>query len=275
MRHSVTPTPSLDAGHIRQHNRLYWALADTLVVARRHLLHIPQQHEQLLSATVQPVIFVLLFRFVLGGAIQTPGMSYINFLMAGIFVQSVVMEGMTGGIGLAHDLKRGIIDRFRTLPMAPSAVLAGPIAADLLRNLFVIGVMLTLGIAVGFRPSASLPAWLAAIGLLMTLSFAVSWIGSVVALLVRDPEAVQVMTFVVMMPLAFGSSAFVPVETMPGWLQPIIRHQPVTVIVDAVRGLLLNQPTDNAPWQALAWCLGIVAVCIPLSVSLYRRLGYA
>lgn len=268
---SISSGPA--AALARHLGRLYWALADTLVVTRRHLLHIPQEHEQLLSATFQPIIFVLLFRFVFGGAIQVPGTSYINFLMAGIFVQSVVMEGMTGGVGLATDLKRGIIDRFRTLPMAPSAVLAGPIAADMLRNLFIIGLMLALGVAVGFRPEASPLAWLGALGLLMATSFAVSWIGSVVALLVRDPEAVQVTTFVVMMPLAFGSSAFVPVETMPGWLQPIVAHQPVTVIVNAVRGLLLGLPSGGAPWHALAWCAGIVAVCVPLSITLYRRLG--
>ncbi|ACZ39113.1 ABC transporter permease [Sphaerobacter thermophilus] len=268
-----TSAITLDA--VPVYRRLYWALVDALVVTRRHLLHIPQQHEQWISATVQPIIFVLLFRYVFGGAIQTPEASYINFLMAGIFVQSVVMEGMTGGIGLAHDLKRGIIDRFRTLPMAPSAVLTGPIVADTLRNLFVIGVMLVLGLAVGFRPQASALAWCGAIGLLVATSFAVSWVGSVVALLVRDPEAVQVMSFVVMMPLAFASSAFVPVETMPGWLQPIVRHQPVTVIVDTVRGLLLGQSTGAAPWQALAWCAAIVAVCAPLSVVLYRRLSRA
>lgn len=255
--------------------RLYWALADTLVIARRHILHIPHEPEQLISATIQPIMFVLLFRFVFGGAIQTPGLFYINFLMAGIFVQSVVMEGMTGGVTLAYDLKRGIIDRFRTLPMAPSAVLAGPIVADLLRNLFVIGVMIAVGVAVGFRPAASAAGWVTAIAVLLAASAAVSWIGTVIALVVRDPVAVQTAAFVVLMPLSFASSAFVPVATMPSWLQPFAAHQPVSVLVNAVRALLLAQPTGSFVWQSLAWCAAIVALCVPLSVSLFRRLGDA
>lgn len=252
-------------------DKLYWAVADTIVVARRHILHIPQTPEQLVSATVQPVIFVLLFRYIFGGAIDIPGMSYVNYLMAGVFVQSIVMEGTTGGIGLAYDFQKGIIDRFRSLPMAPSAVLVGPIIADLLRNIFVIGVMVTVGLAVGFRPEASAAGWLLAIALLLATSVAISWVGTLIALLVRDPEAVQTISFIAIMPLAFGSGAFVPVDTMPGWLQPIVEYQPVTVIAGAVRNLLLDQPAGNQLPGAFAWCAAITLVALPLSIRLFRR----
>ena len=255
----------------RTHSRLYWLIADTWVVTRRHLLHIPQQPEQLFSATIQPIMFILLFVYCLGGAIDVPGMSYVNFLMAGIFVQSIVMEGMTGASGLAMDLKRGIIDRFRTLPMSPAAALTGPILSDVVRNLFAVVVMVTVGLLVGFRPDANPLEWLGAVGMLLLAGFTISWIGTVVALIVRDPEAVQIMAFVVLLPLSFASSAFVPVDTMPGWLQPIVRHQPVTVIVTTVRGLLINQPIGTAAWQAIGWCALITAVCLPLSIVLYRR----
>jgi ABC-2 type transport system permease protein/oleandomycin transport system permease protein len=254
-------------------SRLYWAVVDTLVMARRHLLHIPQVPEQLISATFQPVIFVLLFRYVFGGAIDVPGTSYVNFLMAGIFVQSIVFEGMNSGIGLAHDLKRGIMDRFRTLPMAPSATIAGPIVADMLRNLFIVGVMLAVGFAVGFRPEADALAWLAVVGLLLAVSVAISWISAIIALLVRDPEAVQTAAFMFVMPLTFASSAFVPVESMPGWLQTFTAHQPISLAVNAVRNLLLGQPAGDGVWQTLLWCGAIVAVCVPASVGLYRRMA--
>jgi len=260
---ATSPAPS--------HSRLYWAIADTLVVARRHILHIPQTPEQLFSATLQPIMFILLFVYCLGGAINVPGISYVDFLMAGIFVQTIVMEGMIGAMGLATDLKRGIVDRFRTLPMSPVAVLAGPILADIVRNLIAIVVMVAMGLLVGFRPTAGPVEWLGAVGLLLLAGVTVSWIGTVVALIIRDPEAVQMMAFVVLLPLSFASSAFVPIESMPSWLQPVVRHQPVSVIVTTVRGLLIDQPIGSAGWQALAWSAAIIAVCLPVSVMLYRR----
>jgi ABC-2 type transport system permease protein/oleandomycin transport system permease protein len=258
-----------------RHGRLYWAIADTLTMSRRHLLHIPQQPEQWISATIQPIMFVLLFRYVFGGAIQIPGVSYVNYMMAGIFVQTIVIEGMTGGIGLALDLKQGVMDRFRALPMSPVAVLLGPILSDLVRNVFIIGVMVSIGLAVGFRPDADPLALLGALGVLLAASFAVSWIGSVVALIARDPEAVQMGGFIVLFPLTFASSAFVPVESMPSWLQPFVRHQPVSVIISAVRSFVLDQPAASSSWQALAWCAVIVAICVPVSVALFRRIGQA
>ena len=264
---------NLRADGVRPPNRsrLYWALADGLVLAKRNLLQIPRIPELLVFATIQPVMFVLLFRYVFGGAIDVGGTSYVNFLMAGIFVQTVAFGSMTTGIGLAEDLQKGLVDRFRSLPMARSAVLTGRTIADLVRNMFVVAVMLAVGLLVGFRPEAEVTGWVAAIGLLLLLSFAFSWIGATIGLMVRSVEAVQSAGFIWLFPLTFASSAFVRTEDMPGWLQTFADHQPMTQVIDAVRGLLLDQSVGSHGWQALAWCMGILLVFVPLSVSLYRR----
>ena len=255
----------------RRHSRVFWAFADGWVLAKRNLVQIPRIPELLVFAAIQPVIFVLLFRYVFGGAINVGGESYVDFLMAGIFVQTVAFGGIATGIGLAEDLQKGLVDRFRTLPMARSAVLTGRTVADLVRNMFVVVVMLVVGLLVGFRPEAGVFGWAGSIGLLLLLSFAFSWIGAVVALLINSVEAVQSAGFIWLFPLTFASSAFVPTESMPGWLQTFADHQPISVVVDSVRGFLLDQPVGSAGWQALAWCVGILLVCVPLSVSLYRR----
>ncbi len=253
------------------HGRLYRALIDGLVLAKRNLVQIPRIPELLVFATIQPVMFVLLFRYVFGGAIDVGGESYVNFLMAGIFVQTVAFGSMTTGIGLAEDLSRGLVDRFRSLPMARSAVLLGRTVADLVRNTFVVAVMLIVGLLVGFRPEGGVAGWVAAIGLLLIFSFAFSWIGATVGLLVRSVEVVQSAGFIWLFPLTFASSAFVPASSMPGWLQAFVDRQPITQVVDAVRGFLLGQPVGSSGWQAFAWCIGILVVFMPLSVSLYRR----
>jgi len=252
-------------------SKAYWAIADGWVLAKRNLIQIPRIPELLVFATIQPVMFVLLFRYVFGGAIDVTGTSYVNFLMAGIFVQTVAFGGVATGIGLAEDLQKGLVDRFRSLPMARSAVLTGRTVADLVRNMFVVAVMLVVGLLVGFRPEADLAGWAATIGLLLLLSFAFSWIGATIGLLIRSVEAVQSAGFIWLFPLTFASSAFVQTDGMPGPLKAFADHQPITQVVDAVRGLLLDQPVDNHGWIALAWCIGILAICIPLSVSLYRR----
>jgi len=255
----------------RNRSRLYWALADGLVLARRNLVQIPRIPELLVFATIQPVMFVLLFRYVFGGAIDVGGTSYVNFLMAGIFVQTVAFGSMTTGIGLAEDLQKGLVDRFRSLPMARSAVLTGRTIADLVRNMFVVAVMLVVGLLVGFRPEAGVTGWVAAIGLLLLLSFAFSWIGATIGLMVRSVEAVQSAGFIWLFPLTFASSAFVRTEDMPGWLQTFADHQPMTQVIDAVRGFLLEEPIGSHGWQAFMWCAGILLIFVPLSVSLYRR----
>jgi ABC transporter DrrB family efflux protein len=252
-------------------SKLYWAVADGLVLAKRNLVQIPRVPELLVFATIQPVMFVLLFRYVFGGAIDVGGTSYVDFLMAGIFVQTVAFGAMTTGIGLAEDLQKGLVDRFRSLPMSRSAVLTGRTIADLARNAFVVVVMLVVGLLVGFRPEAGPLGWAAAIGLLLLFSFAFSWIAATLALLVRSVEAVQQASFIWLFPLTFASTAFVQTDGMPGWLRAFADHQPLTQIIDTVRGFLLDQPVGSAGWQALAWCVGILLVFVPLSVSLYRR----
>ena len=257
----------------RRRSRLYWAFADGFVLAKRNLVQIPRIPELVVFATIQPVMFVLLFRYVFGGAIDVGGESYVNYLMAGIFVQTVAFGAVSTGIGLSEDLHKGLVDRFRSLPMAHSAVLTGRTIADLVRNLFVVLVMLLVGILVGFRPEAGLAGWVAAIGLLLLLSFSFSWIGATIALLLRSTEAVQSAGFIWLFPLTFASSAFVITDNMPGPLKAFADNQPMTHVMDAVRGFLLGQPVGSHGWLALAWCVGILVVFIPLSVSLYRRVA--
>ena len=250
-------------------SRLYWTLADALVLAKRHLIQIPRIPEELIFATIQPIIFVLLFRYVFGGAIAIPGTSYVNYLMAGIFAQTVIFGATSTGIGLANDLQKGLVDRFRSLPMAKSAVLTGRTISDMVRNTCVVIVMWTVGLLVGFRPQGHFISWVAAGGMLLLTSFAFSWISATIGLVVRSVEAAQSAGFIWLFPLTFASSAFVPTRSMPGWLRTFAEHQPVSLIVNAVRGLLLNQPDAATIWQALAWCVGILVVFIPLAVWAY------
>lgn len=250
---------------------IYWTISDALVLAKRHLIQIPRIPEELIFATIQPIMFVLLFRYVFGGAIAVPGNSYVNYLMAGIFAQTVIFGSTSTGIGLATDLQRGLVDRFRSLPMAKSAVLTGRTISDLVRNTFVVIVMWSVGLLVGFRPQGNVLAWFAAAGLLLLTSFAFSWISATIGLLVSTVEAAQSAGFIWLFPLTFASSAFVPPSSMPGWLRPFSENQPVSVIVDAVRGLLLNQIDYTTIWQALAWCVGILVVFIPFAVWAYGR----
>jgi ABC transporter DrrB family efflux protein len=263
--------PTTDELRPLPRSRAYWAVADALVLAKRSLITIPRIPELLVFATIQPVMFVLLFRYVFGGAINVGHTSYVNYLMAGIFVQTVAFGSVATGIGLAEDLHRGLVDRFRSLPMSRSAVLTGRTIADLVRNVFVVLVMLAVGLLVGFRPSGSPLRWLAGVGLLLLLSFAFSWIGAAIGLLVRSVEAAQSGGFIWLFPLTFASSAFVTTTHMPDGLRQFAEHQPVTQVVSALRGLLLNRPVGSHAWQALAWCVAILVVFVPLSVRLYRR----
>ncbi|HEV2755098.1 MAG TPA: ABC transporter permease [Actinomycetota bacterium] len=255
----------------RQAGRLYWAIEDARVLAWRHLVQIPRIPELLVFATVQPVMLVILFRYVFGGSIDVGRVSYVNYLMAGIFVQTVAFGSVATGIGLADDLTKGLIDRFRSLPMSRSAVLTGRTIADLVRNMFVVVVMLLVGLLVGFRPDAGVLDWARAIGLLLLLSFAFSWVGASVGLLVRSVEAAQSGGFIWLFPLTFASSAFVQPEKMSGWLRPFAENQPFSVIVDVVRGYFLDQPVGSKGWIALAWVIGLVVVFAPLSVRLYEK----
>jgi ABC transporter DrrB family efflux protein len=263
---------------------LGWAVRDSLALAKRNLLHYTRVPQLLVFTFIQPIMFVLLFRYVFGGTIKIPGVSYVNYLMPGIFGQTVVFGATSTAIGLAEDMGSGIIERFRSLPMVRMAVLAGRTGADLVRNAGVVVVMLVVGMAVGFRPHSALGV-LAASALVLSFAFALSWIMANVGLKVANGEAAQAVAFPLLFPLTFASSAFVPVNSMPGWLQAFAAHQPVTVVVNAARGLMLGPQksrlleqagvfttsTGGYVLQSLAWTVVILAVFVPLAVRRFNR----
>jgi ABC-2 type transport system permease protein/oleandomycin transport system permease protein len=249
------------------------AVHDALAVTGRNLIAYRRVPQLLVFSTIQPVIFVLMFRYVFGGAIDTGRIPYVDYLMPGIFVQTVVFGAIATAIGLATDMKTGLMERFRSLPMARSAVLAGRTVADLSRNVFVVVLMVVVGFAVGFRVHTDAIGLIAGILLLLLFGYAMSWIFATVGLVVGDPETAQAAAFPVLAPLVFASSLFVPVAKMPGWLQPWAEHQPVSVTANAVRYLVIGDPVGSAAdvWQAVAWCVGILLVFAPIAVRRYRR----
>jgi ABC transporter DrrB family efflux protein len=251
------------------------AITDTAVVTGRNLRHFIRQPDLLTFSTIQPVLFVLLFVYVFGGAVSRAlphGIAYVDFLLPGIFVQSVTFGASQTAVGLSEDLQRGVVDRFRSMPMARSAVLAGRTAADLVRNILVIGLMIAVGYLVGFRFHGGVAGALACIAAVAAFGFALSWIFAFVALTVRGAEAAQTAGFVVIFPLVFASSVFVPVSTMPHWLQAFAKINPVTVTADAARSFALFG-TPASLGAAAAWIGGLLAVFIPLSVWRYRQIS--
>ncbi len=264
----VPPNPVAIAPH---RSRLAWAVSDALALTWRNLVGFTRIPELVVFSSIQPIMFVLLFRYVFGGAINPPGLSYVDFMMPGIFVQTVAFGAVGTGVGLADDLGKGLIERFRSLPMARSAVLAGRTTADLCRNLFVVLLMTAVGVAVGFRPGTGALGFLAGVGLLLLFAYALSWAFAILGLMAPNAETAQVMSFPLLFPLTFASSAFVPVNTMPGWLQAFAQYQPVSVVVDATRALMTGGPTTGPVIQALAWSIGLLAVCGPLAVRKYRQ----
>jgi ABC-2 type transport system permease protein/oleandomycin transport system permease protein len=254
--------------------RLRQALSDTSAITWRNLLTYIRLPQLIVFSTIQPIMFVLIFRYVFGGAIQAPpGESYVNFLMPGIFVQTVAFGAVGTGVGLAEDLGKGLIERFRSLPMARSSVLAGRTTADLVRNVFVVVLMALVGFLVGFRVGTGPAPFVAGIVLLLLFGYALSWVFALVGLGSPNAETAQATAFPLLFPLVFASSAFVPLETMPGWLQAFAANQPITVTVDAVRVLMLGGPATSAVLQSLAWSFGILATFGPLAVRRYRRAG--
>ncbi|MBI4259276.1 MAG: ABC transporter permease [Actinobacteria bacterium] len=252
---------------------LRWVVADAMALTRRNLIRYVRIPTLLVFSTIQPVMFVLLFRYVFGGAIQVPGVNYVDFLMPGIFVQTAAFGSTQTGIGLAEDLSKGLIDRFRSLPMSRSAVLAGRTISDSVRNLFVVLLMLGVGYLVGFRFHAGIVP--AVTGVLLAVGFgtAFSWISAWIGLSIRDVESTQAAGFLWIFPFTFASSAFVPVESMPGWLQAFANNQPVTATVNALRALTLGGPTAGHVLEAMAWIGGILLVFVPLSVRRYRSIA--
>jgi ABC-2 type transport system ATP-binding protein len=252
------------------------SVADLGVVTMRNLRHFWRQPDLLVFSTIQPIMFVILFVYVFGGAVGLAlpsGVTYVDYLLPGILVQSVTFRASNTAVGLSEDLRRGVIDRFRSMPMARSAVLLGRTTADFVRNVLIIGLMIVVGYVVGFRFQAGVFPALACVALVAAFGFALSWIFAFVSLVVRGAETAQTAGFVLLFPLVFASSVFVPVSTLPGWLAPIARASPVTLTADAARTLALTGGVPHSLWGALGWIVGIVALFVPLSVWRYRRMS--
>ncbi|MGE0881313.1 MAG: ABC transporter permease [Acidimicrobiia bacterium] len=249
-----------------------WTLTDALTITWRNLRSMLRTPEVIVFSSIQPIIFVLTFRYVFGGAVRAiPGVRYVDFLMPGVFVQTVVFGAMNTAVGLSQDMQSGIIERFRSLPMSRSAVLAGRTLADLVRNVFVVLLMVAVGYLVGFRVHTGFGAFLGGIGVVLAFSLAFAWVFALIGLNARDAESAQAASFPVLALLVFASAAFVPVDTMPSWLQGYARNQPVSVTVDAVRRLLIGGPTTDAVLKALIWIVAIIVVAVPLAVARYRK----
>lgn len=252
-------------------SKAYWAISDSLVLIQRTMTHIFKNMDQLLSVAFQPIMFMLLFRYVFGGSIDTGNTSYVNFLVAGILVQSAAFGATYTALGVATDLTRGIIDRFKSLPMMSSAVLIGHTVADLVRNTVSGIIMVLVGLLVGFRPQASVGEWFAVLGILLLFTFAMSWMSAILGLFAKSIEAVQWISFVFIFPLTFASSAFVPAENMAPGLRAFAVNQPVTHVIEAIRALMVGTPIGNHGWLAVIWSVGILVVSIPVAAYLFRR----
>jgi len=241
------------------------------VLAKRNFLRIARAPDLLLAFTVQPIMFVLLFAYVFGGAIETGGQSYINFLIPGILVQTMAFGGFVTAMGIAEDLRKGLVDRFRSLPMSRSAVLAGRTLSDIVTNAISITVMLVVGVIIGFGFESPFLHVVAGILLLLLFGYAFSWVFAFIGLTSSSPEAAQSLGFIVIFPLTFVSSAFVPPETMPGALQWFAEWNPFSITVNAIRALFIGDPAGNTVWGAVAWSIGIAAVFGVLAVAKYKR----
>lgn len=257
-----------------QKPKLMLWLQDSLVMIGRSSRHIVRNTDQLLGTFFQPIMFLVLFSAVFGGAISMAlpnGISYLNFLMAGIIVQTVAFGSTTTAIAVCSDLQKGIVDRFRSLPMSNLAVLNGHVISDLFRNSISTVVMLLAGLVIGFRSSASLTDWLAIAGLLLLFTLAFSWLSAIVGVVAKSVEGVQWLTFVFVFPLTFASTAFVPAEGMTPILKAFAENQPITHIVEAVRALMLGTPIGNHGWLSVVWSIGILVVALPAASILFRR----
>ena len=246
-------------------------VVDAMVVARRNLTRVARTPGLLVFATIQPVMFVLLFRYVFGGSIKVPGTNYVDFLIPGIIVQTVVFGATSTAVGLSEDMSKGIIDRFRSLPMARSAVLAGRTIADLVRNMFVVGLMIVVGTAVGFRFHNGFVPAVAAVLVALMLGYCLSWVFALVGLSVPDPESAQLAGFLPIFPLVFASSVFTAIRSMPGWLQAFARVQPITRATNTVRALTQGGPVTRDLLWTIGWSVAVVTVSAPLAVRRYRR----
>lgn len=247
---------------------------DSLIMIRRSSRHIIRNTDQLLGAFFQPIMFLVLFSAVFGGAISLAlpeGISYLSFLMAGIIVQTVAFGSTTTALAITNDLQKGIVDRFRSLPMSNIAVLNGHVISDLFRNGISTTVMLLAGLVLGFRSNASLLDWIAIAGILMLFTLAFSWLMAIMGVLAKSVEGVQWLSFVVIFPLTFASSAFVPTGGMNQYLKAFAENQPISQVIEAVRALMLGTPVGNHGWLAVFWCLVILVVAVPIATLLFKK----
>jgi ABC transporter DrrB family efflux protein len=255
-------------------NGLRWMLHDMVTMTWRNLLAYTRIPQALFFSTLQPIMFVLLFRYVFGGAIPIPyHVPYVDYMMPGIFVQTVMFGAVSTSVGLSEDLQKGLIERFRALPMARSAVLAGRTTADGLRNVLVVLIMTGVAYAVGFRMGSGVLNYIVGALILLAFAYSMSWGFAAIGLAAPNPETAQVMAFPVLMPLTFASTAFVPLQAMPGWLQAFARHQPVSVVVDGARSFMVGGPyhSSTSELYALAWIAGLLIVLVPVGVWKYRQ----
>jgi len=258
---------------VSTHSSFRWGVSDVLTVARRNLLALFRIPVAIVFMIIQPIMFVILFRYVFGGIIRIPGVSYVNYLIPGILVQTVIFGSVGTTVGLAEDLQKGLIERFRALPMARLAVLAGRTVSDLFRNILVLVIITGVGFLVSFRPSGGVIPYLQACLLMLLFAYCLSWGFAFVGLAAPNAEAAQAMIFPVIFPLTFASAIFVPVFSMPGWLRPFANNQPISQTAIAVRGLMLGRPHGHSTWIALAWALGAIIVLAPLAVNKYRKVA--
>ncbi len=256
-----------------RHSALFWLLSDSWEMTSRSIKHITRSLDQLLNVALFPIMFMLLNRYVLGGAIDTGTVTYPNYLFAGILVQTLAFGANYTTINLAVDMQQGIVDRFRSLPMASSALLIGHVTTDLVRNIISGIIVLLVGFLVGFRPNADPSEWLLVFGLAMLFSLAISWLSAILGLMVKSLEAAQWVGFVVIFPLTFISSAFVPTQTMLPALRVFAENQPLTHVMNAMRAWLVGTPLGNSGWLAFIWCLAIILVSMPIAIWLFKRQG--
>jgi ABC transporter DrrB family efflux protein len=246
-------------------------VTDTLIIAERNLIRIKRAPDLLTAFTIQPVMFLLLFVYVFGGAISTPGYDYKDFLLPGILVQNIAFGGFVTALGLNEDLNKGLIDRFRSLPMARPAVLAGRTLSDVATNTLSIFVLLGTGLIIGFSFHANVFEVIGGFGILILFGYAFSWVFALLGLLVSSPEAANSLGFIAVFPLTFISSAFVPTDSMPDALKWFAEINPFTIVVNAMRALWVGAPAGNSVWGAVVWSFVILAIFAPLAVWRYRR----
>jgi ABC-2 type transport system permease protein len=254
--------------------RFIQAITDSLIMIERSSRHIIRNTDQLLGTFFQPIMFLILFSAVFGGAIGQAlpkGVSYLNFLMAGIIVQTVAFGCTTTALSVCSDLQKGIVDRFRSLPMSNLAVLNGHVISDVFRNTISTLVMIIVGLIIGFRPHADFQGWLAIVGLLLLFTLAFSWLSAIVGVIAKSVEAVQWLTFVFIFPLTFASSAFVPAEGMTRGLRTFAINQPITHVVEAVRALMLGNPLGDHIWLSIVWSIGLLVISVPVAAWLFRN----